>query len=255
MKRIEDCKVLQYTWLNPDNFILELKAPGTLPPVFPGNFAQLRIDNSPDVFLRRPFSILDVDYKRNTISFYIKIIGNGTRMLGRLLQGSAVNIIYPLGNAFTMNPGARVLIVGGGTGIAPFIMLGRELQKEGTAITFLIGGRSDKDILLADLFSSYGQVLVTTEDGSRGVKGMVTDHPVFHNSTFPFDRVYTCGPGAMMKAVARIAMQHGIPCEASLENTMACGFGACLSCVVETRYGNKCTCTSGPVFNVSDVIW
>ncbi len=255
MKRIEDCKVTDYTWLNPDNFILKLEAPEKIPVILPGNFAQIRIDNSPDVFLRRPFSVLDADYCRNTLSFYIKIVGHGTRILGQLKRGDVVNVIYPLGNAFTVNPGSNVLIVGGGTGIAPFILLGRELQKNNTGMTFLIGGKSKKDVLLTGLFRPFGQVLVTTEDGSQGVKGMVTDHPVFRGEAFSFDRVYTCGPGAMMKAVAGIALQHGVACEASLENTMGCGFGACLSCVVQTRYGNKCTCTSGPVFNANDIIW
>jgi dihydroorotate dehydrogenase electron transfer subunit len=255
MKRIEDCKVHRYIRLNPDNYILELEAPGTLPVILPGNFAQLRVDNSPSVFLRRPFSIYDADEHRNVLSFYVKTIGNGTRMLGSMKPGDLLNIIYPLGNAFTLNPGKKVLIIGGGSGIAPFILLARELAKRGVSITFLLGGKSRSDILLTDEFSKSGKVMITTEDGTLGEKGLVTNHSIFRNSKLDFDWIYACGPEPMMKAIGKIAQKEHIPCEASLENTMGCGFGVCLSCVVETTDGNRCVCTDGPVFNVNNLLW
>jgi dihydroorotate dehydrogenase electron transfer subunit len=166
-----------------------------------------------------------------------------------------VNIIYPLGNQFYIPEKGNVLIVGGGSGIAPFILLGKELQKNNVSMTFLLGGRESRDILLTDHFRQYGEILVTTEDGSMGIKGMVTDHPVFMMDPFPFTMIYACGPEPMMKAVAGLSHRKGVPCEVSLENLMACGFGVCLCCIVETTEGNLCACTEGPVFNTQRLKW
>lgn len=255
-KVIADHEVTSVDFIGRDQFIIRLQAPGGIPEILPGNFAEIRIYGSPDVFLRRPFSILDVDHETNTLSFYVKIIGKGTRSMGMLRKGNVMNLIYPLGNSFSLPvEGKEALIVAGGTGIAPFILLGRLLKKQHIATTFLIGGRSAEDIALTNEFSKYGEVLVTTEDGSLGERGMVTGHSVFRQSRLPFGKIYTCGPDLMMKAVAKIAHTHSIPCEASLENTMACGFGACLSCVTETVEGNKCVCTAGPVFNTNYLTW
>jgi dihydroorotate dehydrogenase electron transfer subunit len=238
------------------NYILKLKSPLSIPDIKPGNFAEILIENTADVFLRRPFSILDVDHLENTISFYIKAIGKGSRKLGELVKGDNVNLIYPLGNSFTITENLRkVLIVAGGSGIAPFILLGKELQKRNIKITYLLGGKSKKDILLTGEFSGYGEILTTTEDGTKGEKGFVTHHSVFSSSNFEFDKIYTCGPEPMMKAVAGIAAEKGIECEVSLENMMACGFGICLCCVTPTVEGNKRVCWEGPVFNSNYLKW
>ncbi|MFK5857395.1 MAG: dihydroorotate dehydrogenase electron transfer subunit, partial [Bacteroidota bacterium] len=237
-----------------DNYILTLSSDTIIEDVYPGNFAEIKVPDTPDVFLRRPISILDVDQKANTISFYIKAIGKGTKKMGNLAIGSQLNIIYPLGNSFSVNNQKNVLIVGGGSGIAPFIMLGDKLKKENANVTFLLGARSKSDVFLTNEFSKYGEVLVTTEDGSLGEKGLVTQHSVFSGS-FPFDYIYTCGPDPMMKAVAKIAHEKNIVCEASLENMMACGIGACLCCVTPTVRGNLCVCTEGPVFNTKELQW
>lgn len=254
MKRIQDFKFQGYKWLNYQNYILTLKASDSVAVIQPGNFAELKIPNAPDVFLRRPLSILEVNHKENTISFYIKIIGKGTEKLGKLRSDDKVSVIYPLGNSFTINGTQKALLVGGGSGIAPFILLGRELKKKGVDVTFLIGARTKEDVLMTDEFKKLGEVLVTTEDGTMGQTGLVTHHSIFSDD-FSFDKIYTCGPDPMMKAIAKIAEFKGVNCEASLENMMACGFGACLCCVVETNGGNKCVCTEGPVFNTKDLAW
>ena len=255
MKQVRDFTISKIIHLNPENFIIELSSADPIPEISPGCFAELKIDNNPDIFLRRPFSILDTDHEKNLISFYIKIIGKGTRKLAGMKPGQTVNIIFPLGNSFTPVNNGKVLIVGGGSGIAPFILLGKELYKRNNRISFLLGARSKKDIFLVDKFSNYGEVYTTTEDGSLGEKGLVTQHSILKNNPWKFSQIYTCGPEPMMKAVANIAHDHQIPCEASLENTMACGFGACLCCVVATTGGNRCVCTEGPVFNVKDLKW
>jgi dihydroorotate dehydrogenase electron transfer subunit len=255
MKKIEEFTVLGHRWLNYKTFILDLEASETMPGILPGNFAEIEVGNSPKVFLRRPFSVYDVNPGAKTISFFVKVIGEGTRLLGEARKGDKLNLIYPLGNSFSVPEGNRVLVVGGGSGIAPFILYARLLREHGKEITFLFGARSEEDIVLTDKFREYGEVLVTTEDGSLGEKGLVTQHSLFSRPVLPFDHIATCGPDPMMKAIAGIAKANGISCEASLENTMACGFGACLCCIVETVNGNKCVCTEGPVFNIKDLKW
>lgn len=255
MKRIEDFTVKGHKWLNYNNFLLYLESPERLPPIVPGNFAEIQIANSPNVFVRRPFSVYDSIEEKRTLVFYVKIIGEGTRLLGQLRTGEKINLIYPLGNRFNLPEGGEVLIVAGGSGLAPFLMLGRELQEHDIKATFLIGGRDSESIVLTEHLAPYGEVLVTTEDGSVGEKGLVTEHSIFKKDHLPYSMIYTCGPDPMMKAIAKIAQERVIPCEASLENTMGCGFGACLCCTVATVKGNVNVCTEGPVFNVNDLKW
>ena len=253
-KQIQDFKISEIKWLNYTTYILVLKSGESVAGVEPGNFAEIKVPNAPDVFLRRPFSILDVDQEKNTLSFYIKIVGKGTRHLGSLNPGEKVSVIYPLGNAFSVNGTKNALLIGGGSGIAPFMLLGRKLKQQGIKVTFLLGARNKDEILLTEEFEKLGTVLVTTEDGTLGQTGLVTQHSVF-TGEFAFDKIYTCGPNPMMKAVANIAEEKGVICEASLENMMACGFGACLCCVTETIHGNKRVCTEGPVFNTKELVW
>lgn len=255
MKRIEDLKVRELKWLNSNSYVLELEGSKATKDIRPGNFAELKVDNHPDVFLRRPFSYLDFDTDKGIISFFIKAIGKGTHKLGTLKEGDILNVIHPLGNSFSIPENKKVLITGGGSGIAPFIMLGRELKKKGNEVVILTGGRTKEDILFTEEFKEFGQVYCTTEDGSLGEPGLLTQHSIFKQDKLDFDMIYTCGPDGMMKAVAGIARKHGIECEASLENLMACGFGACLCCIQETDKGNLCVCTEGPVFNIKTLKW
>jgi len=254
MKKIQDCSVNRIRTLNDDTYILELNLPVIPENIQAGNFAEVRIDKTSDVFLRRPLSIYDFDPELNTISFFIKNIGKGTNLLSKLIKGENVNIIYPLGNSFSITINGKALLIGGGSGVAPLLLLAKNLKLSGTEVVFLLGARSSKDIHLVNEFEAFGKVLVTTEDGSLGEKGMVTQHSIWQ-SVKNFDKIYTCGPDPMMKAIAKIARSNKIECEASLENMMACGFGACLCCVTETTEGNKCVCTEGPVFNVNDLKW
>ncbi len=255
MKIIQDFTVKNIEWLNEENYIIEFQSDKEIPELKPGNFAEVEISNSKDVFLRRPFSIFDFNKYEKSITFFIKVIGKGTKALGLMNKGERTSIIYPLGNSFGLVNEGQVLLVGGGSGVAPFLSLGRELKDKGAKVVYLIGGKSEKDILFYDILSQFGEVLVTTEDGTMGIKGMVTDHPVLKEDIAEFKKIYTCGPDPMMKAISALAMKKNIECEASLENMMACGIGACLCCVTETHEGNKCVCTEGPVFNVKDLAW
>lgn len=227
----------------------------TLPEMLPGQFVEVRIDDSPSTMLRRPISIHYVDRDANELWLLVALVGDGTRRLGSLSAGDTLNCVLPLGNGFTManRPDERILLVGGGVGVAPLLYFGERLKAVGAVPTFLLGARSASDLLMLDRFQAIGTVAVTTEDGSMGEKGFVTNHSLLQQATF--DRISTCGPKPMMVAVARYAAQANIPCEASLENLMACGLGACLCCVEKTVDGNLCVCTEGPVFDTRRLLW
>ena len=253
-KFLNDFKAVDTYSINEEYIIIELWQAEKLPPLFPGQFVQIKIENSPGTFLRRPFSIHDVDPHKNTIKILVQVVGDGTRKLSKIEVGSQLNLIYPLGNQFTMpSENEKVLLIGGGCGIAPLLFLGRRLRQLGIGTYFLFGFRNSKRILEYSEYESLGKVWLTTEDGSAGYAGYVTDHPVLKNSVF--HRIYCCGPDPMMKAVAKYSKSRNISCEVSLENLMACGIGVCLCCVVDTVKGNVCSCTEGPVFNINDLKW
>ncbi|HLP04680.1 MAG TPA: dihydroorotate dehydrogenase electron transfer subunit [Paludibacter sp.] len=236
--------------------LLILTSDNRLPEILPGQFAEVRVDGSPTTFLRRPLSIHYVDYAKNELWLLVQIIGEGTKRLAELVPGEKVNVILPLGNSFSLpqNKSDRLLLVGGGCGVAPLLYLGSFLKDRGyNNVNFLLGARTSGDILQAEEYHRFGKVLITTEDGSLGEKGFVTQHSILEKESF--DLVYTCGPTPMMKAVAAYAASINAPCEVSLENTMACGIGACLCCVTDTVNGHVCVCTEGPVFNITKLKW
>ncbi len=253
MKHIHNFQVIQNEALAGGYFILHLQGPEKLPQVLPGQFAEVLVENSQTTYLRRPFSIYDVDSKKNTLSLLLKKVGYGTHQLATLKEGGNVNLVYPLGNAFTLLEKGKALLVGGGVGIAPMLMLSRALKNKGVDCDVLIGGRSSQDVIQPEKYEPQASVHITTDDGSLGTQGMVTQHPVMTEQLDAYDFIYTCGPDGMMKAVSKLAFAKNIPCEASLENLMACGIGACLCCVVETIDGNKPTCVEGPVFQTERI--
>ena len=253
-KRIESLKVIENKPLKKDFFIIELESSIKLPEMMPGQFVQARIDGSPETFLRRPLSLHDVDYKRNRLKLLVQVVGKGTESLSKLKTGDFLNLIYPLGNSFNLpEKEAHTLLVGGGCGIAPLLYLGRYLKSHGIIPDILLGFRNRDRILEYDDYKAVGNVFLTTEDGSEGEKGFVSDHSVLGNGRY--DKVFCCGPEMMMKAVAAWCIKNNTDCEVSLENLMGCGIGACLCCVVDTVKGHQCTCTDGPVFNIKELKW
>lgn len=254
-KFILDLVVKENKMLNDQYFLLILESDDPLPEMLPGQFVEVKVIDSATTFLRRPISINFVDYKHNELWLLIQIIGDGTRKLSTLNPGNLLNLIFPLGNTFSVpeNKNAHLLLIGGGVGIAPMLFLGSYLNDRGYKCTFLLGGRSASNLLQLENFTRYGSVYTTTEDGSFGEKGFVTQHSVLYKDKF--DMIFTCGPTPMMKAVADYARKNDINCEVSLENTMACGFGACLCCVTDSIDGHVCVCTEGPVFNITKLKW
>ena len=255
-KYILDLVVTQNTRLHANYVLIKMTHANPLPEMVPGQFAEIRIDGSTTTFLRRPISINFVDKEKNEVWFLVQLVGDGTRKLATVKEGDVVNVVLPLGNGYTLpqeNAPVKPLLVGGGVGTAPMLMLGATLAKMGYKPTFLLGARSSKDLLQLDEFQKLGDVYMTTEDGSMGEKGYVTQHSILNAQKF--DMIYTCGPKPMMMAVAKYAKANDIECEVSLENTMACGVGACLCCVENTDEGHLCVCKDGPVFNIKKLLW
>lgn len=254
-KYIMDMKVTENLRLHQNYCLLKLAPEEILPEMLPGQFVEVKVDNA-TTFLRRPISINYIDRSKNELWLLVQIVGDGTLFMSNLMTGDVVNVILPLGNSFTIPEkaeGQKLLLIGGGVGTAPMLYLGDYLKQLGFSPSFLLGARSKKDVLQIEDFEALGTVYVTTEDGSLGEKGYVTQHSILKNTRF--DHIYTCGPKPMMVAVAKVAHEASIDCEVSLENTMACGIGACLCCVEKTTSGHVCVCTEGPVFNINKLTW
>jgi len=259
MKKMLDLVVTDNVRLNDNYFLLKLTTSDNteLPEALPGQFVEVKVDNSPTTFLRRPLSINYIDKDNNELWLQVQIVGDGTRKMREYKKNDLVNLLLPLGNSFSLpqdtSKDYELLLIGGGVGTAPMLFLGAQLFSHGYKPKFLLGARSKSDLLQLDEFSKYGDLYCTTEDGSFGERGYVTDHSIL--KTGNFTKIYTCGPKPMMVAIAKYAGANDIECEASLENTMACGFGACLCCVENTKRGNICVCKEGPVFNTKELRW
>ncbi len=218
-------------------------------PMRPGQFVQLRL---PQVYLRRPISVYDCDADRFTLIY--KVVGKGTSLLAAMqprLPRETLDVLTHLGNGFSVEKsGERPLLIGGGVGTAPLYLLARELTKAGKTVSAVIGFRTASEIFAEEELRALGvSVTVATADGSRGVKGFVTDAlPKDGGSTF----YYACGPEPMLRAVRAAAPING---ELSLEERMGCGFGACMGCTIETKDGPRRVCKDGPVFAKEALVW
>lgn len=254
-KRIENLIVTRHTSLTDTYFVLDLKSSKKLPEMLPAQFAEVKVERAQNTFLRRPISIHDVDYEKGEMRILVEIKGEATREMSKLRAGDSLNLVYPLGKAFHLPAKAKkVLLAGGGCGVAPLLFAARYFQAQGIEVHTLIGGRNAEQLLRLDAYARYSKVYTITEDGSHGETGLITAHSIMQDLK-QFDAVYTCGPEAMMKAIAGKAQDAGVYCEVSLENLMACGIGACLCCVQDTVHGHQCVCTEGPVFNIKDLKW
>lgn len=237
---------------------LTLRAPRIAAGARPGQFVMVACGDGLDPLLRRPFSIHQAGAD-GTIQLLFKVIGHGSRWLSTLTPGQDLSLIGPLGHGFHPAPAGPVILVGGGIGIAPLTFLAhhwRQAQGSAADCFVLLGGRTGAEIdQLGAEFDLLGcQVKIATDDGSRGHQGLVTEllPPLLINST----KVFTCGPFAMMAAVAGLCQGAGVACETSLEAHMACGLGACLGCAVVGADGQyRHVCKHGPVFQAEEVAW
>lgn len=225
--------------------VWELRMAGDTSPITaPGQFVNIQLDGC---FLRRPISVCDWDKESLTIIF--KVVGRGTAGLAGLREGQTLDLLCGLGNGFDLSRcGGRTLLLGGGLGAAPLYGLAKALLAEGKAPTAVLGFNSKEDIFYEEAFRALGlDTVVTTVDGSAGVKGFVTD-------ALPgqYDMFCACGPLPMLKAVCAAAPTPGF---VSLEERMGCGFGACMGCSCKTKAGSKRVCRDGPVFAKEELLW
>ena len=212
----------------------------------PGQFINILVEG---FYLRRPISICDWDDK--TITVIYKVVGKGTEAMAEMLPGKKLDILTGLGNGFTAKEGSeKPLVIGGGVGAPPMYGVAKHLIEKGAKPTVILGFTSKDDVFYEEEFKALGcDVYVTTNDGSYGTKGFVTD--VIKNLE-GYDYFYTCGPLPMLKAVAMGTECSG---QLSFEERMGCGFGGCMGCSCKTLTGNKRICTEGPVLLKEEIIW
>lgn len=210
----------------------------------PGQFVNIKLEGK---YLRRPISVCD--YNEETITLIYKVVGEGTEQMSKMKAGEKLDMLVGLGNGF--NPekaGDKPLLIGGGVGIPPMYNLCKELLKMGKTPTVILGFNTKEEIFYEDAFKNLGvEVIVTTVDGSYGVKGYVTDAMDIDYTYF-----FTCGPMPMFRAIESKANTSG---QYSFEERMGCGFGACMGCSCKTITGNKRICKEGPVLVKEDIIW
>ena len=218
----------------------------TAPITAPGQFVNIRLAGK---FLRRPISVCNVEGEELTVIY--KVVGKGTEDLSRMAPGVKLDVLTGLGNGYDLSKcGDRPVVIGGGAGVPPMYLLARRLLAEGKAVTAILGFNKASEIFYEEEFRKLGcQVIVTTVDGSYGVKGFVTDGLAQAEG---YTHVCTCGPEPMLKAVYNAAATSG---QFSFEERMGCGFGACMGCSCKTKYGNKRICKDGPVLVKEEIVW
>ena len=251
-----------------DFYLMRLQSPCIAVEAVPGQFVQVRVSNLSSPFLRIPLSICCSDREAGTVDLLYEDMGSKSHFLSQLDPGSEVSCLGPLGHGFSaLSVDRRSVLVGGGIGVPPLLFMADVLQKQGHRVTLLVGARTAAKHLPDSMFYPASQKLhKATDDGSLGHHGLVTDLLRQELEEDGQCVVYTCGPHAMMAAVAAVCRDYGIPCQASLEEYMACGFGVCVGCVVEVsppgdepavspymQYSR--ICVDGPVYDAHRVRW
>lgn len=213
----------------------------------PGQFVELSIEG---LFLRRPISVCNFDEGELTLVY--KVVGKGTADMAAMQVGRKVDVLTGLGNGFNADAECqRALLVGGGVGVPPLYRLARELLAKGREVTVVLGFNTAAELFYEEEFKALGvNLVVATVDGSKGVKGFVTD--AIRESGVAFDYFYSCGPLPMLKALSQSVTADG---ELSLEERMGCGFGICMGCSIQTASGAKRVCKEGPVFKKEEILW
>lgn len=264
-----DAAVISNTRLSADYCVLAIAAPSVAAAALPGQFVMLKPSRGTDPLLRRPFSIFEILRDGHGIPTGLTVlnkrVGTGTTLLYDAEPGAHIACLGPLGRPFEpIDPPMEAWLVAGGVGLAPFVTLAEALRSRGTTTTLFYGARRAVDLYYVDLFERLGvQTALSTEDGSRGLKGMVTRPLEEALDCMPPSqrvKVFACGPTPMMRAVAALCARHGRPCDVSLEQVMGCGLGGCYSCVVLAREDDRPphftrSCLDGPVFDAARIVW
>lgn len=262
IKHLCQAVVVDLKLVGADNYILTLKEPLLSRDTRAGQFVEIKIPQC-NVLWRRPFSVHDIHSKEQTLDILFHAVGRGTEALTHLRLGEPIDLLGPLGNHFSHEGVTRAVAVAGGLGIAPFMLMMRELRARQIPMTLLYGvGRAEQFCRTDDL-AAYADVLLTTADGSRGRRGLVTElleEYLSQQNDFRGVMIYACGPTAMLRRVQEIVEERQLRAQVSVETVMACGFGACVGCAVPMRRpipGKKeylLACKDGPVFNIDEII-
>lgn len=243
--------------VGPALFVMTISSPQIAQSLLPGQFVHTRIPGMEAHILRRPFSVYATDISAGTMDILYQDLGFGSHHMSTLQPGIQLDNIGPIGAAWnTPETAQRVLFVGGGVGAAPLFMQVEEVLKRGIEAWVVLGGQTKDHLVTYDRFASTKATMVAaTDDGSFGEPGFCTIPTKRLLDQGGFDQVMCCGPEPLMQAVSKLAADAHVPCQVSLERRMACGVGACLSCVVETPHGKKRACVDGPIFDAEEVIW
>lgn len=260
MRFVVECPVVAHQEVAPGHFRLSVRAPDIAGAARPGQFAMLQVAEGYQPFLRRPMSFERIF--PDSVSFLYKVEGEGTRLLSRFAPGQVLSVQGPLGNGFRVDHDAkRHVLVAGGIGVAPFPALAESLLRVAQRPPEVILAARNRHLLLCEQdFRRMGcAVHIATDDGSAGAQGLATD-VLERVETGPETRLYACGPMPMLAAVAGFALTRCLDCQVSLEAQMACGLGACMSCVVQStseKEGERMlrVCEDGPVFDVAQIDW
>lgn len=250
MSWLGKAKIVEHQALTPWMYFMKVEAPELAQKSFPGQFCMLRVSKSLDPLLRRPISIHQIHKNSGTVAFLYYVVGKGTELLAQYGIGEEVDIQGPLGNGFFIKDinQKNVVVVGGGLGIAPMLPLLEDLMSN-NIVTFLAGGRNSEGLTMLSYYPEI-QIKTATDDGSEGIRGTALDLLKEKIKEEPaIDMVFACGPWPMLKAIVEVCDNHGIPCQVSLEEKMACGVGACLGCACKgNREQYLKVCKEGPVF-------
>ena len=260
MIRDEKSKVLEHVEIGAGYRYLVLEAPEIAAALVPGQFIHVKVPTLEPSALRRPFSVFDAGDGKITVLY--KTVGRGTAALNRVAVGESVQVLGPLGHGFPLACAGAALLVGGGFGVAPLHFLAKRLLAAANPpeVRLYVGGRTSADLLALDRFAALGvKVATATNDGSAGVKGLVTDPldddlAAFREGGKTFE-LFACGPDPMLKAVALRATGTGSKGWISMDRHMICGVGACYACIQRTVRGNSRCCIEGPVFAAEDLVW
>lgn len=245
---IEECKIVLNEEVGKDVFKIGIYCPSILSTASAGQFLYIKINDSYDPLLRRPFSICSLIKQKGLIILLYKVIGKGTELLAKKKIGDMLNVMGPLGKGFPICRDKKSAIIGGGIGIAPLLELSKHLNSPDIYLGF------KDDVFLLEEFKEHSKTLyLYTEDGSKGTKGFPTS--MFSKNINEYKTVYSCGPKAMMAAVKDICEKNNVNCYISMEEKMGCGIGACLTCSCKTNIKGeyKKVCIDGPVFNSKEV--
>ena len=252
--RQEAASVTANTELMPQVHLMWLESPQIASIAQPGQFVMVRCGEGLEYQLRRPLSIHQVDKTRVKLALLFTVVGKGTHWLSQCRVGDNIDLLGPLGNGYSIHPGSQnLLLVAGGIGIAPLVFLAQQALSQGQSVTLLLGTSTATQLYPEHLLPSEVKLIIATEDGTAGKKGLITD--LLPDFTGWADQIFACGPTSMYQTIVAQNQQKSKPVQISLEVRMGCGLGVCYGCTVKTKSGLRQVCKDGPIFDLGDILW